>query len=300
MAPALTGTRAELFRALGVFAEPPGPGHARLAAVLGVPEPSRSDWTEAFVVQLVPHASIYLGPEGMLGGEAADRVAGFWRALRQPVPADPDHLTALLGLYATLVDAEADEPDEPRRLLWRQARTALLHEHLLCWLLVYTAAMVEVGSEPFAQWAELLRATLESEAADVGVPQRLPTHLTDVPMLSPAAERLRGWLGELLAPARSGVVVTRADLGGAARRAGLALRLGDRRRMLGALLEQDPAATLGWLAGHARMWMTRHRADQPTAGPIAGYWADRALATTEQLVAAMEQLADTDQKGVSP
>lgn len=298
MAAALTGTRSDLFRALGVFAEPPGPAHPRLAAALGLPQPSRSDWTEAFVVQLVPHASIYLGPEGMLGGEAADRVAGFWRALRQPVPTDPDHLTSLLGLYATLVDSEVVEADQPRRLLWRQARTALLHEHLLSWLPTYTTALLEVGPEPFAQWAELLRAALESEVAEVGVPQRQSIHLSDVPPLSATAERLQDWLGELLAPARSGVVITRADLGGAARRTGLALRLGDRRRMFGVLFDQDPSATLGWLAGHAQIWANRHGADQPIAGPIATFWADRALATAAQLMAAIEQLAD--RKGASP
>lgn len=299
MTPALSSTRAELFRALGVFIEPPGPEHARLAGVLGILAPSRSDWTEAFVVQLVPHASIYLGAEGMLGGEAADRVAGFWRALRQPVPADPDHLTSLLGLYATLTEAETGEPDEPRRVLWRQARAALLHEHLLSWLLLYTTAMTEVGPEPYAQWAELLRETLAAETAEVGAPQRQSMHLSDVPPLSAMADRLDAWLAELLAPAVSGVVLARADLGGAARRAGLALRLGDRRRMLGALLEQDPAATFGWLAGHAQIWANRHLADQPIAGPIAAYWADRAMATADLLVAATGELADADQRGVS-
>ena len=141
----LTDTRADLLRALGVFAEPPGPQHRRLAELLDLPAPTGSDWTEAFTVQLVPHASIYLGAEGMLGGEAADRIAGFWRALRQPVPADPDHLTTLLGLYASLIEAQAGEPDGPRNVLLGHARTALLHEHLLSWLLAYTHAMSEVA-----------------------------------------------------------------------------------------------------------------------------------------------------------
>ena len=78
-----------------------------------------------------PYASVYLGAEGMLGGEARDRVAGFWRALGLVPPAEPDHLAALLGLYAALADAE-----EPRRTSRpaaapAQARRALLHEHLL-------------------------------------------------------------------------------------------------------------------------------------------------------------------------
>lgn len=287
--PPPTSARAELFRALGVLAEPPAAEHARLAALLGVSVPSRSDWTEAFMVQLPPHASIYLGPEGMLGGEAADRVAGFWRALRLRVPADPDHVTALLGLYATLLDAEASEPAPARRLLWREARTALLHEHLLSWLLVYTAAMGDVGPAPYKRWAGLLREALAAETADVGSPSRLPMQLRDVPALAWSGESLDTLLDELLAPARTGFVVARAHLAAAARHTSLGLRVGDRRRMLRGLLEQDPPATLGWLTEQAKTWSARHAADEHLAGPIAAYWAERAAATDAALAASTSE-----------
>lgn len=280
-----TNARAELFRALGVLAEPPGAEHSRLAALIGVPVPGRSDWTEAFMVQLPPHAAIYLGPEGMLGGEAADRVAGFWRALRLRVPADPDHVTALLGLYAALLEAEANESARARRLLWREARTALLHEHLLSWLLVYTAAMDYAGPAPYRRWASLLREALAAEVADVGAPTRLAMHLLDVPLLSWTGEGLDSLFDELLAPVRSGFVVTRAHLVAAAHDAGLAMRIGDRRRMLRGLLEQDPFAMLGWLSEQARSWSARHAADEHLAGPVAAYWARRAAATETALAA---------------
>jgi TorA maturation chaperone TorD len=283
--PTPTSARAELFRALGVLAEPPGAEHARLAALVGLPVPSRSDWTEAFMVQLPPHASIYLGPEGMLGGEAADRVAGFWRALRLRVPADSDHVTALLGLYATLLETEANETAPARRLLWREARTALLHEHLLSWLLVYAAAMDGVGPAPYRRWASLLRGALAAETIDIGAPSRLPMHLRDVPALSWTGEGLDTLLDELLAPVRAGFVVTRAHLAAAARRTSLGLRIGDRRRMLRGLLEQDPPATLGWLAEQANAWSARHAADEYLAGPVAAYWAERATATQAALAA---------------
>src|SRR6266496_675887 len=94
---------AEIFRALGALCEPPEPAHARLAAALGLPPPpDAAAFTEVFVFQLVPYAAPYLSPDGMLGGEAGDRVAGFWRALQLRPPAEPDHLAALLGLYAPL------------------------------------------------------------------------------------------------------------------------------------------------------------------------------------------------------
>jgi len=284
-----TSARADLFRALGVLAEPPGAEHARLATLVGVPVPGRSDWTEAFMVQLPPHASIYLGSEGMLGGEAADRVAGFWRALRLRVPADSDHVTALLGLYATLLEAEADESARARRLLWREARTALLHEHLLSWLPVYTAAMDDVGPAPYRRWASLLREALAAETIDVGAPSRLPMHLRDVPELSWTGEGLDTLLDELLAPVRAGFVVTRAHLAAAARHTSLGMRVGDRRRMLRALLEQDPPATLDWLTEHANTWSARHAADEHLAGPVAAYWAERAAARAAALAAATSE-----------
>lgn len=276
-------TRAELFRSRGVLAEPPGPAHRRLAGLLGLPEPEPADWTEAFVVQLVPHASIYLGPEGMLGGEAADRIAGFWRALRLPVPEAPDHLAALLGLYATVREAERDEPAGPRRVLWRQARAALLHEHLLGWLLPYGHAMTESGPEPYARWAGLLRAALLAEAGEVGPPDRLPAHLRELPPEPAGPRRLAEVLAGLLVPARCGLVLTRAQLARAARRGGLGLRLGDRRRMLAALVEQDPPGALAAIADQAALWAGRHERDRTAAGPAAAHWAARARATARLL-----------------
>jgi hypothetical protein len=277
------GTRADLLRTLGVFAEPPGLQHRRLADVLGVPTPTGSEWTEAFTVQLVPHAAVYLGPEGMLGGEAADRIAGFWRALRLPVPADPDHLTTLLGLYATLIDAQASEPAGARRVLLGHARTALLHEHLLSWLLAYTHAMGDVAPPPYAAWAGLLREAIRGEAAVLGPPQRLPAHLHATPPPATADDSLDSVLEHLLCPARSGVILARGHLAALAHDAELGLRLGDRRRVLRALIEQDPAATLRLLADQARDWATRHRSDAPLAGPSATHWADRATLTAALL-----------------
>src|SRR5438105_24123 len=81
-------TAPELFRALAVVCEGAGAEHQRVATALGLPAgASPADHTDAFVLQLPPYASMYLGAQGMLGGEAADRVAGFWRALGYVPPA---------------------------------------------------------------------------------------------------------------------------------------------------------------------------------------------------------------------
>jgi hypothetical protein len=223
----------------------------------------------------------------MLGGEAADRVAGFWRALSLAAPADADHVTTLLGLYASLLDAEHEQPPGPRRTIRRRARVALLHEHLLTWLPPYAHAMIDGGPMAYAAWARLLRESLLAEAADAGVPEQVPLHLRDVPALD-GDVRLDDFVVGLLTPARSGMLLSRAHLAAAARQSALGLRLGDRRRVLRALLEQDPVRVMTVLARQARAWRRRHLADRPVSGPAAAHWADRAGAAARLLAAAAE------------
>src|SRR6266536_138439 len=191
--------------ALGVLCEPPKAAHVAIAEALRLPgRIDAADHTELFGFQLVPYASVYLGAEGMLGGEAADRVAGFWRALRLTPPPEPDHLAALLGLYATIGEAERGERDRARQALWRQARRALLWEHLLTWAVTYARAVI--GSAPpfHAAWAQLLERTLLAEAADLEPPttpgQRSPGWQTRRP------GGRRGTGGLKRCSARSGVI----------------------------------------------------------------------------------------------
>src|ERR687884_105170 len=72
----------ELFRALAVLSEPPTDEAVRLAEALELgPIPAASEYTELFVFQLYPYASVYLGAEGMIGGDAqtnmGQRAQGF-------------------------------------------------------------------------------------------------------------------------------------------------------------------------------------------------------------------------------
>jgi len=270
----------EMFRALGALCEPPDPAHPRLAAALGVPgEADAESHTDLFVFHLVPYASVYLGPEGMLGGEPADRVAGFWRALHLDPPREPDHLAALLGLYAALGDREHAEPDPARALLWHESRRALLWEHLLTWVPAYAVAAAGVARPFYAAWARLLGDALQAEAGALAPPPTPPLHLRDLPDLPDLGEGMDTLLRGLLAPARSGLILTRRDLARAARATGLGLRLGERAFVLRTLLGQDAAATFGWLAVEAARWENWHRAAEPALGAVAGHWRTRAEAT---------------------
>src|ERR671917_2195735 len=124
----------ELFRALASLVEPPSDATARVAEALGLGRPpGAAEHTETFVFRLYPYASVYLGAEGMLGGEARDRVAGFLAALGQEAPREPDHLALMLGAYAWLAEAEGAARAGRDGESLRAARRAFLWEHLLSW-----------------------------------------------------------------------------------------------------------------------------------------------------------------------
>lgn len=273
-------TQAEVFRALGTLAEPPDPRHAAIGAALGLDgEPAPGDYADAFLFGAYPYASVYLGPEGMLGGEARDRVAGFWRALGSTPPSEPDHVASLLGLYAALVEDEArlrDAGDPAAATLRRETRRALLWEHLLSWLMPYLAKVTQLAAPYYAEWARLLAEVLADEARAVGRQESLPLHLRAAPGLpeldAPGAE----WLSAVLAPVRSGVIVSSWDLRRAAAALGLGIRVGERAFVLRSLLEQDARRTVGWLADEAARAARSHAESEPLLGAVAAFWRQRA------------------------
>lgn len=272
----------ELLRALATLAEPPSVEQAGLLRLLDLPgEPTEAAWSDTFLFQLYPYASVYVGAEGMLGGEARDRVAGFFRALDVTPPAEPDHLAVLLAAQADLADREAEARDGDTAASWRRARTALLWEHLLPWLPPYLARVAEVAAEPYRSWAPLLLDVLRQEAGQVGGPSQLPLHLRDAPGLpDPRDGDVSGFLAGLLAPVRTGTIILRDDLARACRELGLGLRMGERRFVLRAMLDQDAPATLAWLADHARH---THRHADGWLGPVGAWWHERAAATSSLL-----------------
>jgi hypothetical protein len=296
----------EIFRALGALSEAPSPELQQVADLLGLgPLPGRAAHGELFLFQLYPYASVYLGAEGMMGGEAADRIAGFWRALGQTPPAEPDHLAVMLGLQARLGELEQQAEGGPDRERWRHARGAFLWEHLLSWLPIFLMKLADLGgrrdlgeagstdeapglADPFyRRWAALLGDALRAEAAVLplpGGPERLPLHLRAAPAcIDPRREGLEGFLASLLTPVRSGIILVRADLARAARELGLGLRLGERRLVLKAMFEQDAGPVLGWLTQEAAAWAASLRAEIPVAAPLATFWQDRATGTARLL-----------------
>lgn len=265
----------ELLRALAVLAEPPSAQGDALARVLEIDgTPAAADYTELFQLNLYPYASVYLGDEAMLGGEARDRIAGFWRAVGIPPPSEPDHLASLLGLYAAL-GASSMPAHAQRALLW---------EHLLSWLPPYLEKVTELAPPFYRAWAELLMRAITVEAEHSPSEELVPLHLREASsVVDPRVGGLVPFLDSLLAAVRSGMILVRRDLASAARELGLGLRLGERRVALEVLMAQDAKGVLGWLALEADRWSTRHRQLPEVFAPVAEMWAARAERTAALL-----------------
>jgi Nitrate reductase delta subunit len=259
----MTG-RCELLRALGAVADSPAAARS-VGPALGLGPVTDAEHTDAFVLNCPPYASIYLGPQGAIGGEGADRVAGFWRAIGLTPPAEPDHLAALLALYAHL--GEAALTDWQAVLFW---------EHLWPWLPAYLDAVTDLDIPTVANWADLTQRALTAEVGTLPGCPRQPLALREAPPPSDDLVEL------LTVPVRGGVILTRKSLAEGAARAGVGFRIGERRFALRAMLDQDPRATLAWLAGEADQWQRRHR-DRVPADDVTGWWAARAGRTGQVL-----------------
>jgi hypothetical protein len=168
--------------------------------------------------------------------------------------------------------------------MWRQSRKAFIWEHLASWLFPYLDKLREIAPPFYRGWGALLAEALRGEIETVGPPDGLPIHLRRAPPLpDPRRDGGEAFVQALLSSVRSGIILTRADLARAARELGLGLRMGERRFILRALLEQNPAETLGWLADEAQRCSQRHREPHRLLGGVAEYWADRAETTAALL-----------------
>lgn len=283
-------TRWELLRALGAAVLTPPPGNAAPCEALGLPAQTAAEHTQVFVLSAPPHAAIHLGPEGKLGGEGLDRIRGFWRALGLRAPEDADHLGALLLLYAELGEAETGAGGDRVAGRMRQARTALLHEHLWSWAPGYLAAVRGLGVAAVHEWAEVVEQALRTELALAG-PATMPAlALREAPAGLDPADSFDETLDALVAPVRTGMILTYPDLEAAAASAGLGLRRGERRYALRAMFEQDACATLRWLAAHADRWSALHAAlANGGAHDPCAWWSARAARTSTVLA----ELADS-------
>jgi hypothetical protein len=274
--------RWELLRALGAVAGDPADARAA-AAALGLPDCGNAEHADVFVFNCPPYASVYLGAEGGLGGEGADRVAGFWRAIGlDPGPGEPDHLTSLLSLYASLGEAAQESRTARTAAALSRMRQALFAEHLWPWLPGYLSAVTDLETGALVAWAELTLRAVKRERGPGAVDGTLPLALREAPPPVDADGGLGELLGGLVAPVRSGLILTRRAVAAGAGQVGAGHRIGERRFALRAMLESEPDRTAGWLRAEAARWSRRH-AGIASGDPVQRWWADRATATARVL-----------------
>jgi hypothetical protein len=273
--------RWELLRALGAVAGDPADARTA-AAALGLPGCGNAEHADVFVFNCPPYASVYLGAEGGLGGEGADRVAGFWRAIGLD-SGDPDHLTSLLSLYASLGEAGAEARTARTAAALNQMRRALFDEHLWPWLPGYLSAVTDLGVGALAAWAELTLRAVKRERGRGGAGLGgLPLALREAPAPAGGDGGVGELLGGLVVPVRSGLILTRRVVASGAGQVGAGHRIGERRFALRAMLESEPDRTASWLGQEAERWSRRHL--RIAAGdPVQRWWADRAAATARVL-----------------
>ncbi len=278
----VAAARWELIRALGAVVETRAAESRAVVRALELPPLDAAQHTATFVLWCPPYAALHLGPEGKLGGAAAEAVAGFWRALGLTPPPEPDHLAHLLALYAHLGEAEQRSAAATAPALGR-ARSTLLTEHLWSWVPGYLSAVEEVAGASLAGWAALTRDVLRREMAVSRPAPALPLALREAPPPIAAGLPPDDLLDAILTPVRSGLVLTHPMLAGIAREVGIGYRAGERRFALRAMLEQNAAGTLTGLASEARRWAHRHESEARTEHRVAGWWKARAQATATVL-----------------
>mgnify|MGYP001193700024 CR=1 FL=1 len=291
-------------RGLAVLAESPGDEHAAIACALGLESvPSLAEYSDLFLFQLYPYASVYLGTEGMIGGTARDRHRRLWHAVGLRPPREPDHLASLLGLYASLIERAERGESEAEALLSFQAAWTLLMEHLCPWVFAWLDRMQELSSGFYASWASLLQRCLMEELsgersirfADDAVDSEIASlqHLRDVPSLpDPRRHGSESFVTGLLASISSGMIITRADLGRIARSLDLGLRAGERRYALEHLIAQDAEGTLRALVSEAHRQGDIHKHRIKWLGESSEHLSRRCYSTA----ALLDELVQEDLK----
>jgi hypothetical protein len=169
----------------------------------------------------------------------------------------------------------------------RHARKALFWEHIVCWLPPYLSRVAELAAPAYRSWASVLLEALAAEARTLEPPSVEPLHFREAgPRLPEEYETVEDLTAALLAPARSGLILARADLARMARELGAGARIGDRRFVLGGLVRQEGDRALSWLADEAARQASLHTVWPVELHPVRGFWTSRA----ERSVSALAQL----------
>lgn len=275
---------AEIADALAEIAEGER-GPSEVSQALGMGSFERSDLTRFFMFEMPANASVYLSASGRLGGETYDNIAGFYRAIGSDPGTNADHISTLLALLAAVLNAEAaasgEGPDRKARSeAIRRSRAVLMNSHLLSWFPAYLLRASELAPPSIAPWAEVAWQLSIDLEEDLG-------HIS----LGPVAAAGRAELPDkdnfdvvewVLAPAKSGMVISLSDLSQIAQAANIGKRVGGRRFVLSNLLALDRSNVSSLLAQEAER-QSRTFGRHSESFPILESWSQRAQTTSRAL-----------------
>lgn len=251
-----------------------------------------------------PYEAIFLGTDGLLGGEITESVMSFYQQVGFAASdsESADHISAELELMDFLCGAEMDaiEDDLAHQIQrMRGLQRRFLDEHLLRWMPGFAFAVQQQGQSIHSEIAaQSLNLALEHRHAlsdDLMQPPQ-PFVLAEVPdLMSSEKTSLRDIASYLLTPAYTGFFLSFDDI----RRIGAQFRLphgfGKRQQILTNLLRT--AADYGLfeeviaaLADRAQDWLDFYAGLDLLPGTIRAAWVDR-LAQSMEILGEMRQLA---------
>jgi TorA maturation chaperone TorD len=286
-----------------------------LAAELAVrfdADEAAADHHHLFGFNVHPYESFFLDPAGLLGGPVTEGVGQRYQQLGfQPGTGgeSADHVGFELGLLAFLCTAEAEAMADGQSEVAQQIaneQLAFLQDHLLAWLGPLTLAVKQQVQPFYSALTSLTFDLVQAHAAELSarLKRRRPGNggpLPDAPdILGDEGTGLKEIVDFLLAPAYSGIYLSRDDIGRLARRQAIPRGFGDRRQLLlnllrsaadydavGEVIEGLETLTGRWLADYEEMGAWEG------VGPFIAAWRSRAAGTAallEQMRGGIEAL----------
>lgn len=252
---------------------------------------------DLFGLNLFPYESIFLDPQGLLGGRIANEVARIYWEANYRVSDDgtsPDHMGHELGLLAHLCDGEANALEagsEAEALTMQEYQRAFLNQHLLPWLAPLHEAVQRQEDPFFRGVANLTRELVLSHAVEIGINATMPPLATAPKLLSQSETGLKQIALFLTVPPFSGLFLSRTDISRLARGRSLPRGFGTRQQMFTNLLraaaeydELDPLlASLQDVMTTAERSYTESVADYPQLASFAARWRERVRAAHDMI-----------------
>lgn len=274
---------AETLRACAEIASNPSNDKSAVRSLLGLDDFQDYEYTDAFVLEIVPDSAVFLSDEAVLGGEPTERVVGFHRVLGMENIADPTGLVGQLQYYASLLSEIVERQSDPESLeILNKIRSSYLFEHVLVWLPMYASYLEHIFPK-LKSWAGAIIDVFENEAIENQVNNWdiLPSALATRPTLRDVGAD--AGLDVFASPFITGFIVSKSLLRKLGSKYEVPPRFGTRKFMLSSMFQQDGDATLELLGEVATTQLQMWTALEASIGTSARSWRINAEISIEEI-----------------